>query len=380
MPDIHLKYGGSTMARTIACKAWPQLSDKVKQLPQTNAAANHGSCLHECMETIVTGDNQPSDFLGQQFPEWDHTVTEEDVGLMVTAMEAFDQVADLYQCEEIEVEQFVQLTDNIGGSADVITAGPNHVLVVDWKFGYNEVSAHKSWQGATYALSALNTPHLEDMFLSKAVVAVIIQPKVSSEANIYEYEPDELGDMMTQMVAAVHEAENGHPEPHPGNHCQYCPASPTCPAKLIQANTAVNLPKDVSLDLETAMFLATELEPWIRSVKTFAHEMLEQGAELEGWKLVDKRATRQWGDPQAVTDKLKKSRKFKLEDYSDIKLKSAPQLEKVCKAKKVDFDKQFGDMVISRSSGTTLAPADDKRPAAKLGITQSDVQGALKKI
>lgn len=376
----HLTYGGSTMARTVACRAWPKLSAGLVQHDTYNAAAAHGSCLHECMETIVVGDSQPGDFLDQHFKEWDHTVTEEDVGLLVTALEAFNSVADQYGCEEIAVEEFVQLTDTIGGSADVITAGPEHTLIVDWKFGYNEVAAHKSWQGATYALSAMNTPHLEDMFLDRQVVAVIIQPKVSNEASVYEYGTQELADMLTEMVAAVDEADGDDAQPVSGPHCQYCPASPTCPAKLIQANSAVNLPKDVSLDLATALVLADELEPWIKSVKKFAHEMLEKGAEIEGYKLVDKRATRQWLDPAVIGDKLKKARRFKLEDYSDIKLKSAPQLEKVCKAKGINFDKEFSSYVISRSSGTTLAPEDDKRPAAVLGITQADVTAALSQI
>ena len=135
------------------------------------------------------------------------------------------------------------------------------------------------------------------------------------------------------------------------------------------------------MSLEVALALATELEPWVKNVKSFAHEMLEKGAEIEGWKLVQKRATRGWIDPEATTDKLKASRKFKMDDYSDIKLKSPPQLEKVCKAKGVDFNDTFGEMVVSRSSGTTLAPESDKREAVKpLEISQGEAQAALASI
>jgi len=51
-----------------------------------------------------------------------------------------------------------------------------------------------------------------------------------------------------------------------------------------------------------------------------------------------------------------------------MKLKSPPQMEKVCKTKKVDF-KKYEDLFSSVSSGTTMAHADDKREAA-LPITQ----------
>ena len=132
---------------------------------------------------------------------------------MITALEAFNAVADQYQCDELAIEEFVQLSDNIGGSADVIAAGDTHVLVVDWKFGYNEVSAHKSWQAATYALSSMYTDTVADMFRERQVVAVIIQPKVSPEPSVYEFSPEELSAMMGEMLLAVAEAENDKPSP-----------------------------------------------------------------------------------------------------------------------------------------------------------------------
>ena len=70
MPDIHLKYGGSTMARTINCRAWTRLSAGLTPTGGTNIAANHGSCLHECMESIVAGDSEPKEFLDVYFREW----------------------------------------------------------------------------------------------------------------------------------------------------------------------------------------------------------------------------------------------------------------------------------------------------------------------
>jgi len=61
-------------------------------------------------------------------------------------------------------------------------------------------------------------------------------------------------------------------------------------------------------------------------------------------------------------DKVRKMRKVKIEEATDMKLKSPPQLEKVLKQKDVDF-KQFEDYIVSVSSGTTIAPESDKRAA-----------------
>jgi len=366
------------MDRTINCHAWKRLSEEIPERPAGDAA-NHGSTLHKCMEAICTGDSVPEDFLGEHFEEWDHTVDDDDVALLQTALEAFDEVCDIYDVDILEIEAFVQLEpDLIGGSADVIICGDDNVLVVDWKFGYTPVSAYQSWQGATYALSAMNEKDYADMFEGKKVVGVIIQPKVGPTASVYEYGDDELATMQNEIIDAVNANETDDFDPTPGAHCTFCPAAPTCPAKLIEAKAALSVPAEVSMDLATAMGLAEQLEPWIKSVKEFAHEMLEAGAKVEGWKLVDKKSSgRVWNDLEEVTKKLKAMRRLKVEDYANIKVKTPPQMEKECKIKKIDFDKEFGAMLHKApSSGTTLVPASDKRPDA-MAISQADVTEAL---
>ena len=380
MPELHLKYGGSTMARTVNCHAWVKLSERI-QKPSVNGAANRGSYLHDIAETCLLEPGTPaSSFLGQYSEKWDYTVTAEDVEEVETALNAAKELFEEYGIEDFITEEFVQISDNIGGSADVIAWGPKHGIILDWKFGYNEVSPIKSWQGATYALSALYSGKIGNYLDGKKILFAIIQPKIADGASLYHYSGAELDEMEDTIITSVEIHESGGGEPKPGEWCQFCPAGPVCPSKLMQAQAAVNLPKDVSIDLETALGLAQQLEPWVREVKKFAHEMLEAGAEVPGWKLVAKRAVRSWADEEQALARLKASRKVKLEDYCDIKLKSAPQLEKICKTKKIDFQKELSDLVQSKSSGTTLAPADDKRPAVSAMLTQGEVTTALSKI
>lgn len=377
MPDIHLKYGGSTMHRTVACTGWQAEAEKIKQLPTSSPAADRGSCLHELVEVCLNDDKPPQEWLGYHSDKWDYTVTQDDVNDMLTALAALEQLMDDYGLEEWATEEFVQLSPIIGGSADIIACGPKYGAVIDWKFGYQPVSAEKSWQGGTYLLSALENPDLEDMLANKTLLFAIIQPAASDKASVYEYPDTELFDMEDKIFDSVEISEAGEGELVPGDHCMFCPAAPICPAKLVQANKAKALPKDIAMSLDEALDLAEHLEPWVRDVKKFAHEMLEQGADVPGWKLVDKRATRKWADNDEIETKLNKMRRLKLPEYADIKIKSPAQLEKVCKGKGIKFDKEFGDMIIKQSSGTTLARDDDPREPI---ISQGDVQKALASI
>ena len=380
MPELHLKYGGSTMARTVNCHAWTRLSERI-QKSAVNGAANRGSFLHDIAETcILSGTVQPQEFVGHYSEKWEYLITQDDTDEVAVALNAASKLFTEYHIDDFITEEFVQINDLIGGSADVIAWGDTHAIILDWKFGFNEVSPIQSWQGATYALSALYSDTIGDKLEGKNIFFAIIQPKVSDTAQVYEYAARELDDMEDRIIEAVNIHENGGGEATPGEWCQFCPAGPVCPSKIMQAQAAVRLPKDVSMDLETALALAEQLERWVREVKKCAHEMLEQGAEIPGWKLVAKRAMRAWADEEQTLARLKAMRKVKLEDYCDIKLKSAPQIEKLCKTKKIDFQKEFSDLVESKSSGTTLAPADDKRPAVSALLTQGEVTAALSKI
>ena len=109
--------------------------------------------------------------------------------------------------------------------------------------------------------------------------------------------------------------------------------------------------------------MAEEVEAWAKAVKKLAHEQLELGTSIKGYKLVNKRASRVWNDAKAVEEKVRKAKKIKLADGFNSVLKSPAQLEKVCKDLGIDFKKTYGPMLSSLSSGTTLAKESDKRSA-----------------
>jgi 3-hydroxyisobutyrate dehydrogenase-like beta-hydroxyacid dehydrogenase len=86
--------------------------------------------------------------------------------------------------------------------------------------------------------------------------------------------------------------------------------------------------------------------------------LLEAGVEVPGWKLVPKRATRQWVNEGAALTALTEAGCSATEL---TELKSPAQVEKVLKKHKIAMPE---NLITAVSSGDTLATADDPRPAS----------------
>ena len=88
--------------------------------------------------------------------------------------------------------------------------------------------------------------------------------------------------------------------------------------------------------------------------------MLKAGTAVPGFKLVPKRATRQWVDPEQAQTALEGIGLDQTE-LMETKLLSPAQMEKVLKKRKLSMP---ADLIVAISSGNTLATEDDPRPAA----------------
>jgi hypothetical protein len=101
---------------------------------------------------------------------------------------------------------------------------------------------------------------------------------------------------------------------------------------------------------------ADMLEDWIKDLRALAHQILDSGASVPGYKLVAKRGTRQWVDEGKAALALAGMDIFP----HKTEIISPAQAEKELKKSKKTLP---DDLVVSVSSGTTLASADDPRPA-----------------
>ena len=147
-----------------------------------------------------------------------------------------------------------------------------------------------------------------------------------------------------------------------GHWCTFCPAMPACPIKQNALQTMPRqLPAVAIPSLGDWLDQAAEVEEYIRDLRAFAHNELEEGRPIQGWKLVPKRATRKWMN-EAQAEAVFRAKRLRVKDIKKLVLKSPAQMEPVLKkVRKLDL---LDDLVVKQSSGTTLAKADDDRPAA----------------
>lgn len=360
----HLKYGGSTMERTLACPAWATLAAQMPKAPSSDFA-DEGNLLHQAMENWAKYDMQPrvGDTYGTAI------MTEELIETKFKpACEALDKLLDDYDAEVIFVEPFVELIpDQAGGSIDCLAVSTDGkaMFVIDYKFGHNTVAVENNAQLMFYALCAAVDP-LTATAVEKAETLhlCIIQPNADGEVlDIAISSIDVLDAFELEVYTAIDKSEKGGLDPVQGKHCRYCPAQATCPAKTGLLERAQELDPAIASNLSEALAIIPDIQHWIKAVEKLAHESLENGNAIEGFKLVQKRPRRVWTDEEKVMEFLRKKRKIHVADTVTTKLKTPAQIEKLFSEKGIDPD-QVGDYIVSVSSGTTVVPESDKRPDA----------------
>jgi CRISPR/Cas system-associated exonuclease Cas4 (RecB family) len=374
--------GGSTAARLLACPASHKLSKDMPPQP-TNIYAEEGTALHEIMEKYLDDDEPVEKALNRVTSNGIKIVQDMIAFKLVPARDALEDAMTRFDIEEFITEAHVEYTPVEGsfGSCDVLAKGrDNLVVVLDYKFGHVPVSPVENAQLMYYAIAAMHDPEYKDFWTGETtqpVVLGIIQPNDDRPDALWTWETTahELVLMDMALRQAVYTAQEATSEPVKGDHCKYCPVLAVCPQHVLGAKSVNRLKDEHLLDMAVALALVEELEPWIKKVKQFSHEQLERGDKIEGYKLVNKQARRGWIDADDARKKLSNSKKIIKSDWNKESLVTPPQLEKICKAKGVDFGK-FAEYIELRSSGTTVAPSDDKR--SEILVETGDIPERMK--
>jgi hypothetical protein len=276
----------------------------------------------------------------------------------MAALTEIDPDGDMEYQIEAHVN-FGNLLPNVFGSADLIGRIDKRAIILDWKFGRGEVDVEENEQLLFYAAGAMRTRGLEWAFEGVSEVEmVIVQPPAvkrwtTTVARVKQFERD--------LVHAVTASQNAAAPLKVGDHCRYCPAKPICPQMTGAAERALKVQiKDLD-PAKIGEYLATAdmVEKWIGDLRDLAHQILESGEPVLGYKLVPKRALRQWVDEDkayAALTKLGVDR----EELVETALLSPAKVEKILKKSKLNLP---DDIVVAVSSGTTIAPESDPRSA-----------------
>jgi len=384
MPSRHSSIvGGSSAARLLNCPGSPAL---VAQLPRvTNRDSFYsieGTALHTIMEQLITGAMTIATL--PKVVETDGMPIEITPALIADAIvpawaywQEFLTKVDTWQ---IETEVTFPGIEGAFGTADVLGRDDveNITYVTDWKFGAGEgvKAVYPDADDPTYEVPneqlmfyAVGARHTQPEYFPAdcRVVLTIVQPRAFNQPPITQTEVslEELDGFAAALRGVITMSD---PPTKKGRWCRFQPCQTICPhhtGPLIDLQAISTTPAlvdksatdDVYMEtLLDILAIAPAVEGLIREARSQAHLILGNGGEVPGWKLVAKRGTRQWTvDEKTLMRKLKlpKSKLY------DVTLKSPAGVEKIL-PRKAKLPEGLTTVV---SSGTTIAPVDDKRPA-----------------
>jgi hypothetical protein len=333
--------GGSTAARVIACPGSVALVQAAPPQAESKYAAE-GTFLHAAITALLED--------AERLPMTD----EQRDNKIAPALELLDQVdpdRDMEFRTEVRVD-FGDFLPGVFGSVDLLGKIGNRAIILDWKFGDGVVvEAEENKQLMFYAAAARRSaPSFFDNV--DEVELVIIQPPmikrwVTTRARISRFED--------QLYAAVQEAKQPNAMLQTGDHCRWCTAKPTCPMMTGAADRAVKVKFDALDKQQISIYLqqADMLDGWIADLRELAQRALDNGQVIPGYKLVAKRGTRKWLDEDKARAALIEAG---LKDPDVTTLVSPAVAEK--KLKRLP-----DGLTVSVSSGNTMAPDSDPRPA-----------------
>ena len=350
--------GGSTAKRVIACPGSVALVDKMPPQP-SSSYADTGTLLHDTIADVLDKHQPPAAHLGRKHEGI--TLTQELIDAkLAPALAALDEI-DPEGRMEYAVESRVGFGDylpDVFGSTDLLGRIGNRAVVLDWKFGDGvAVGAEENAQLLFYAAAAMRTDATKWVFDgAQEVELIIVQPPsvkrwVTTVERIKAFEAD--------LKAAVTRAVKPDAPLAAGDHCKWCAAKPICPVMTGAVDRLLATKLDALPVDQIAHYLdqVPLVEDFIAGLQALAQQMLTEGKPVGDWKLVPKRATRQWDDEDNAVLYLSS---VGVEAWAEPKVITPAVAEKMLKKLKIELP---ADLVVAVSTGNTLAPGNDPRPA-----------------
>lgn len=370
MPAFHYSFGGSTADRTLNCPAWRKAVDALPKVDRTSAAAERGTAMHDVMERVMLDGISVDGFLAQN-PS--HNFDDFDVAQLRSAERMVKEIFEAYGITEFVCEPLMSIADDVGGSTDMIAAGPEVCVCLDFKFGRQAVSAESNSQLLFYHWLATQSDEVADLTHRPRLVGVIIQPAVSSKADVYEFTTQEVVDFGPKMLKAIEAARKGG-EPRAGSHCGFCAAEPYCSARRSQVHQTRLLPLDQADSLAAALAMIPQLKSFISAAEAEAETLvIKNGAQLPGFKAVAKKELRKWDDADKAAVALVPLGLPKI--FTEPVLRSPAQISEILKKSGKEFD--IAPYLKAPSGELEVAPLTDKRPEVKISVDTSKLSAIL---
>jgi hypothetical protein len=407
----HSQFSASASARLLACPGSFKLGQQHDTGRRASVYSSEGTLAHAVAEACLLAEVEPQTYVGQTrtVDGFAHTVDEDfasAVEVYVAFVEGLKALGYMVALEtrlspQGQWDGLPALPIQLFGTGDCVAYNPDthHLLIGDLKFGKG-VPVEVAWNSQTlyYAAGALDMiPDTVDLDQLK-VTTTIIQPRAfhrDGPIRSHQYTGREVREWARlNLYAGVQRAlsDNGQTL-CAGKWCRFCPALPHCQApKDLAFETArdaflgapienipsvddpnAKLPEHQLSDEALADLLdrIETIQPWLTAVRELALDRVEnKGRVVPGWKLVPKRALRQWADDDTVIMGHMHLSGLLEDEYAETKLLTPAQVEK--KIGKKRYETEVAPHVVKRSSGNTLAPEGDPRVRVRAGRTAQE--------
>ena len=360
-PVLHSRVvGGSTAKRVINCPGSVALCAAMPPKPSSKYA-DEGTLLHNVMDLILTTGQTPESCIGMKYGDIKLTdeLINEKVYPALRALDEIDPNKEMEYATETRVG-FGDFLPDVFGSTDLLGRIGRRAFILDWKFGSGvAVDAKENDQLMFYAAAAMRTVDVQWVFDDcDEIECIIVQPPsvkrwVTTTQRIKEFETD--------LKAAVKLSSKPDAPLFAGDHCRWCSAKPTCPMMTGAVERTLHAQIDILDVAQISSYLkkADTLEQWIADLRGLAHQVLEVGKPIPGYKLVAKRATRQWVDENEANHWLD-GKGLEPDQIYEKKIISPAGAEKLLKKNKIVLSQE---LVVAVSSGSTMVEDSDPRPS-----------------
>lgn len=358
----------------------------------SSSYARLGSAAHEVGERCLKGEKQPAEFLGQQIDledggeliPVDQEMVEAVQVYVDTVRHVWAQAKASLTMGTVLIEHRFNLStiyEGLFGTCDAVVfdAEARRLHVIDYKHGEGvRVDVWQNPQLMYYALGALTSAPKD--WRIEEVVLTVVQPRAyHNDGPVRSYAMPAFELMEFAVDLADYAAATQDPDAPlvPGDHCRFCPAEAKCP-KLQEHATAAFLEAmtggEPTADNEGEYFSEwleklDAIEGFCKAVREAAYARALAGKPVPKWKLVAKEGRRAWVSPEQTIAFLKAkgvAEDDMLEPPKERELKTPAQMEKLDPFKgkaNAAAKMELQSLAAKKSSGTTLVPESDPRPA-----------------
>jgi len=379
MSIAHAKLGASNAHRWLYCSGSVKAEQGFKD--QSSQFAVEGTAAHELSELALLHGKEPQDWIGKPLVENSEWVVDEEMANYVQVYTDYCR-AIAKDADETFIEQRVSYNDWVPdgfGTNDfgAIFLKGKRIKIADLKYGKGvQVDAENNPQAMLYGLGT----YAEFSWLSEFewVDIAIVQPRLDhiSEWSISVKDLLKWAEWVSQRaeIALSDDAERVPGE----KQCRFCKAKGSCPALMKYTEDIIMAEfDDLDDDLPSPDILSQEqlrkvlehkglIEGWLSSVETVVRERLEAGQDFPGFKIVEGRSLRRWGDESEAERVLSDLLGDNLYKKTMV---SPAQAEKVLKKEQRSV---LEGLVVKPAGKPTLAPEIDKRPP--INLTDEDFE------